>query len=248
MSSRAARLNVLALVLASLTHDTVVVWLKEGPPGETLDLLHWSATVLGGAMALFAISGLLPFIWFAISRFRASKALGGIVCWWFLWLISVGFAYKASTFESTVMSRFGSEGCAFQVTFPEPPSVQSSQVPQARYDQAQLIHRRSGLHAECHVYDSDIPPFGPTEAEQYFRTYAELQGLRLADVSAQQHANGMPIYIGGASKVSKSGTEATYRIGVVASKASTMTIIVFGPSTQFPTATMETFWASLRPR
>jgi len=78
------RQQIVSIATVSGIGGLLLTGLSEGFPQQLSELGTWVVYVAVTALILFVASGLLPFVWFAATRFQPRRAGGGILLWWLL--------------------------------------------------------------------------------------------------------------------------------------------------------------------
>ena len=93
MSPRRVRLNFLNLALMSGVFGAVLTWQSAGLPASAGGILPWATDAIIIALILFAASGLVPLIWFAVRHFEPNRAGSPFMLWWLTWLAMAGLVF-----------------------------------------------------------------------------------------------------------------------------------------------------------
>lgn len=87
------RQQIGSLALVSGLAGLLLTFTRQGFPMAPQDVGPWLVVVLVWAVLLFLASGLLPFVWFAATRFRPRSACGGLMLWWLMLVLLAGAVY-----------------------------------------------------------------------------------------------------------------------------------------------------------
>jgi hypothetical protein len=89
MLANQLRQQITSIAVVSLLAGLLLTGVGEGFPAQLYEVANFVLYVLVTALALFVASGLLPFVWFAATRFQPRRARIGILLWW---LVLIGLA------------------------------------------------------------------------------------------------------------------------------------------------------------
>lgn len=95
MLPRQVQQQVGSLAVVSVLAGLILTFTRGGFPTQATDIGPWLLVVAVWAVVLFVVSGIVPFVWFAATGFRARSARGGLMLWWLLLVVAAVAAHQA---------------------------------------------------------------------------------------------------------------------------------------------------------